>query len=113
MNKMAAGGNAGSIDFEDDKQEEYPDWGPIFLSAASKAILLFWYRKAQRLRASKKGKKREKVLKSISDDEGEDHTAEWTKKIGSLSASTRAIQKKALKVKRNSKGLFNKMHYFL
>ena len=42
----------------DDEQEDYPEWGPVFLSAASKAMLLNWYRKAQRLRAGKKGKRR-------------------------------------------------------
>merc|ERR1712000_686532 len=55
----------------DDEVEEYPDWGPVFLSAASKAILLNWYRKAQQQRALKKSrKKKEKQEKKVvSDDE--------------------------------------------
>lgn len=76
----------------DDTQEAYPDWGPVFLSAASKAILLNWYRKAQRVRAGKKGRRRkEKTVKAVSDDEGDDVPSEWVKSAASLSASTKAI----------------------
>ncbi|RYH31692.1 hypothetical protein EON65_02110, partial [archaeon] len=35
--------------FEDDEQEDYPDWGPVFLSAPSKAMLLNWMNKAKKL----------------------------------------------------------------
>ena len=87
------------IDVDDDQQEPYPDWGPVFLSAASKAILLYWYRKAQRLRASRKGRK-ERTVKHISDDEGDEKTAEWTKQVGKLSESTKAIAIKWLRTAR-------------
>jgi hypothetical protein len=30
-----------------DKSARHPDWGPVFLNAAAKAILLQWYKKAQ------------------------------------------------------------------
>jgi hypothetical protein len=85
--KASLQGGAGIFDpsiFEDDEQEEYPDWGPVFLSAASKAMLLDWYRKAQKLRAGKKQRKdrkktsdgdrqrRPRTIQDISDDEGDD-----------------------------------------
>ena len=76
----------------DDSQEAYPDWGPVYLTAASKAMILNWYRKAQRLRAGKKGgKRREKVIKNISDDEGDDIPADWAKAMLNVSAATKAI----------------------
>jgi len=77
----------------DDDQEEYPDWGPVYLTAASKAILLNWYRKAQRMRQGKRGARvrKEKVVKAISDDEGEEMPANWVKNLQPISASTEAI----------------------
>lgn len=76
----------------DDTQEEYPEWGPVYLSAASKAILLNWYRKAQRLRAGKKGsRRREKVIKNVSDDEGDEVPSEWARSVLAITPSTRAI----------------------
>jgi len=77
----------------DDNQEDYPDWGPQYLSAASKAILLNWYRKAQRLRQGKKGARvrREKVVKAISDDEGEEVPATWARNYRPLTAASQAI----------------------
>ena len=76
----------------DNEQEEYPEWGPIYLSAASKAILLNWYRKAQRIRQAKKGSRRgPRVAKAVSDDEGDDVPAEWAKQLLNISAATRAI----------------------
>merc|ERR1712167_111318 len=63
-----------------------------FLSAASKAIALNWYRKAQRVRAGKKGmRKRDKVIKDISDDEGEDYPKAWSQQMEPVSQSTQAI----------------------
>ena len=77
--KMAGGVIDPSL-FEDNQQEDYPDWGPVFLSAASKAILLNWYRKAQKMRAGKRRaprQRKEKVLKEISDDEGDELQQAW------------------------------------
>jgi len=125
-----------------DKQEEYPDWGPIFLSAASKAILLNWYRKAQRLRAGKKGaKKRVKEVKQISDDEGigslphslsqslahlfidhlgDEIPAEWVKNLKSISDSTKTIAIKwmrtaraRLQQRKGSHSLTHSLNYLL
>jgi hypothetical protein len=75
----------------DDTQEAYPDWGPVYLSAASKAILLNWYRKAQRVRQGKKGVKRQRKVLAISDDEGDTIPIEWTKQLEAMSSATRAI----------------------
>ena len=77
----------------DDTQEDYPDWGPIYLSAASKAILLNWYRKAQRVRAGKKGAKVRKVNvnRDVSDDEGDEKEAAWTKNYVAPGPATVAI----------------------
>ena len=74
-----------------DAQEEYPDWGPVYLSAASKAILLNWYRKAQRVRQGKKGIKRKKKVLAISDDEGDSIPIEWTKQLERMTPATKAI----------------------
>eukprot|EP01006_Ploeotia_vitrea_P030746 TRINITY_DN63088_c1_g2_i1.p1 TRINITY_DN63088_c1_g2~~TRINITY_DN63088_c1_g2_i1.p1 ORF type:complete len:486 (+),score=-25.79 TRINITY_DN63088_c1_g2_i1:1-1458(+) len=93
LGKMRGEGIPGGTEtFLDDAPEQYPDWGPVFLSAASKAIALNWYRKAQRARAGKKGmKKRDKIVKDISDDEGDDLPKEWSKQMAKLSASSTAI----------------------
>jgi len=85
----------------DDTQEDYPDWGPIYLSASSKAILLNWYRKAQRMRQGKRGKpRREKVVKNVSDDEGDDVPPSWAKASLDISDSTVAIAIKWLRTAR-------------
>jgi hypothetical protein len=75
----------------DDDPEAYPDWGPVYLSAASKAILLNWYRKAQRVRQGKRGQKRQKKVLSISDDEGDTAPIEWTKALEKLTPASKAI----------------------
>jgi len=91
--RNAAKGNYDPSIF-DDGQEDYPDWGPVFLTAASKAMLLNWYRKAQRLRAGKRGaRKKDKILKAISDDEGEDQGHNWLKDLPELSAASKGIAK--------------------
>ena len=32
---------------DEDMVDQHPDWGPIYLSAASRAILIAWHRKAR------------------------------------------------------------------
>lgn len=68
-------------------------------------MLLNWYRKAQRLRAGKKGKRREKVLKSISDDEGDDAPFDWLKEMPNITPATNAI---ALKWMRSARARLQK-----
>jgi hypothetical protein len=87
---------------DDDKQEEYPEWGPVFLSAASKAIMLDWYRKAQRRMQSKRGtrQRKPKVMRAVSDDEGEPDAPQWAMQRLDLSAATRAIAIKWMRTAR-------------
>ncbi|CAM9092103.1 unnamed protein product, partial [Ectocarpus fasciculatus] len=86
----------------DDDQEQYPDWGPVFLTPASKAILLNWYRKAQRSRAGKKGVKKTKAKapRAISDDEGDDVPPGWTKQMAAMQPSSKAIAVKWMRTAR-------------
>lgn len=89
---------------DDDDQEKYPEWGPVFLSGPSKAILLNWYRKAQKLRAGKRGRarqRREKITKDISDDEGDDPMHTWLKEgMEELTAASKAMAIKWLRTAR-------------
>jgi hypothetical protein len=103
VNALKANGFDPSI--FDDGQEDYPDWGPVYLSAASKAMLLNWYRKAQRLRAGKKGKRKEKIMKAISDDEGDDAPFSWLKELPNITPATNAI---ALKWMRSARARLQK-----
>jgi hypothetical protein len=98
-----AAAKAGALDptIFDDEQEEYPDWGPVFLTPTSKAILLNWYRKAQKLRAGKKAtRKRPKVVKEISDDEGEELPTQWLQELANVTPSTKAIAVKWMRTAR-------------
>ncbi len=106
-NKVQGGAIDPSL-FEDDEQEAYPDWGPVFLSAPSKAILLNWYHKAQKLRAGKRrtpggaGRARkERVVKDISDDEGEDPMFSWLKEgLKEITPASKAIAVKWMRTAR-------------
>ena len=90
--------------FDDDDQEAYPDWGPVFLSAPAKAIMLNWYRKAQKLRAGKRklGRmKKDKMVKDISDDEGEDQMFSWLKEgLKEITPASKAIAVKWMRTAR-------------
>lgn len=90
---LAGAGGFAAILYDDD-QEGYPEFGPVYLSAASKAILMNWYRKAQKMRQAKKGINRRapKITKPISDDEGDDEVPlEWARQMEKMSASSKAI----------------------
>lgn len=76
-------------------------FGPVQLNAASKAILLNWYRQAQQRRASKLAlKKRRQVVADVSDDEEEAMAvslhAPWANATLSLSQSSTKIAMKWL-----------------
>eukprot|EP01035_Chromulina_nebulosa_P017310 gene17310-22851_t len=85
-----------------DPSNDQKDFGPVYLSAASKAIMLNWYRKAQSKRNNKLLRKRRKVVKEISDDEGDDLRAPWTRDNLLLTPSTTAIATKWLKAAQNA-----------
>lgn len=101
---LAAGKALDPTLFDDADQEAYPDWGPVFLSGPSKAMLLNWYHKAQKLRAGKRKDKRtrkEKVVKDISDDEGDDPMFSWLKEgLREVTPATKAIAIKWMRTAR-------------
>lgn len=69
----------GTMNDSEDEEEPgaYPDWGPVYLSAASKAILMKWYRRAQENVWGKAGKRRPPAMVDISDDDGEEVPTDW------------------------------------
>lgn len=76
---------------EEEEPSKYPDWGPVYLSAASKAILMKWYRRAQENVWGKAGRRRPPVLVDISDDEGEDMPTNWAVSQVALSEASKAL----------------------
>jgi hypothetical protein len=73
----------------EDPGDDYPEWGPVFLSAASRAIIMRWYREGQERVFGKDGRKRRQIV--VSDDEGEEMHAEWAKAPVLLSEASKAI----------------------
>lgn len=68
--KKAAGEH---VSDDEGPEGDYPDWGAVYLSAASRAIVVGWYRRAQERVYGKRGRKRrQNVVEDVSDDEGED-----------------------------------------
>merc|ERR1711998_570212 len=76
-------------DLMEDEGVEYPDWKAVFLTPASRAILILWYRKAQEQVFGKGGRRRQKIV--VSDDEGDEIDAEWARKPVHVSEATKAI----------------------
>jgi hypothetical protein len=67
-------------------------FGPVILSATSKAMLLNWYRKAQSQRSAKLARRRKnRELAEISDDEGDRLQAPWASQALNLTPATTAI----------------------
>ena len=99
-----AGGGIAVSDDEPERQEDYPDWGPVFLTTASRAILQHWYRKAQLRLAGKKGARRQKkvkVVRAISDDEdGDNLPSDWASERLFFSPATKAVAIKWMRTAR-------------
>ncbi|CAM9243358.1 unnamed protein product, partial [Choristocarpus tenellus] len=74
-----------------ENEQEYPDWGPVYLSASSQAILLQWYHQAQENVWGKNGRKRPQAAIHVSDDEGDENPVGWATKQVKLSAASRAL----------------------
>lgn len=74
-----------------DEVSAHPDWGPVYLSAASRAILITWYKKAKENVWGKSGRRRPPAPIDVSDDEGDDVPAEWAVTQVVLSASSKAL----------------------
>jgi len=99
--RRAALAGAMKDDSDDDEGMEYPEWGPIYLNAASKAILMGWYKTAQNRLFGKGGRRRKRVQIDVSDDEGEDVPAEWAQAAVNLSESSKAIAIKWVRTARS------------
>ncbi|CAM9095227.1 unnamed protein product [Chrysoparadoxa australica] len=96
----------GAMSESDDDQPEtllsqlYPDWGPVYLAAASQAILLQWYRQAQERVFGQSGRKRKQViLDDVSDDSG-DEDANLFGSTEDFSEASKAIAIKWLRTAR-------------
>merc|ERR1712167_294042 len=74
-------------------------FGPVFLSAASNAILQNWYRKASDVVRKRGGKTAAQVYIS-DDDEDDDAAVGWAKKKLKLSEASKAIAIKWLRMAR-------------
>ncbi|GMH66707.1 hypothetical protein TL16_g04487 [Triparma laevis f. inornata] len=89
-------------DDDDDDGIDYPkDWDAVYLSAASNAILLGWYKAAQnRLFGKESGKRRQRVNIQVSDDEGDELVQSWAQESLNLSESSKMIAVKWLRTAR-------------
>merc|ERR1712178_276422 len=72
-------------------------FGPVFLSASSRAIMIMWYRKAQDRIFGRGGRAR--PLMQVSDDEDED-AHQWGGRPLRLSAASKALAIKWLRTAR-------------
>lgn len=80
-------------DDENNSAQKVPQFPPIYLNAASNAIMRKWYRRAQDRVFGRYGKLRTQV--SVSDDEDEmPSNMEWTRKPLNLNAASTAIVRK-------------------
>jgi hypothetical protein len=81
-----------------------PDWGPVFLSPASRAIMLNWYRRAQATVNARRGRRaranNNQPVLDISDDEVEEYVSPFGNMPVHLSAASKAIAVKWLRAAR-------------
>mmetsp|Transcript_32385 Transcript_32385/g.111523 ORF Transcript_32385/g.111523 Transcript_32385/m.111523 type:complete len:1484 (+) Transcript_32385:3-4454(+) len=82
MEDRGEAARGGRGDVSDDEGDDYPDWGPVFVSDASRAILLNWHRQAQkRLFGGAGGRKRAKAKLlqplDLSDDDEADNVPQF------------------------------------
>merc|ERR1712167_234299 len=84
---------AGGVKVEQELSDDEPDgpqWGPVFLSPAARAILIGWHRRAAERLFGKGGKRRQAAAAELSDD---DDGPEFGRRFGevALDAASRAI----------------------
>jgi hypothetical protein len=91
---MAGTGISGS---DSDDEGNTSKFGPVFLSASSRAIMIMWYRKAQDRVFGRGGRAR--PLMQVSDDEDED-AHQWGGRPLRLSAASKALAIKWLRTAR-------------
>ncbi|KAH8094066.1 hypothetical protein JL720_4055 [Aureococcus anophagefferens] len=94
---VAADGEFG--DDDDDDDDGRPKWGPVFLSPASRAILIKWHRMASTKLFGKGGKRRAAARAELSDDEGDAPQFKSLKPLD-IDAASRAIAVKWLRTAR-------------
>jgi len=100
--RRGGGGIGGGLTDSEGEDEDRPDFGPVYLSAASRAILLGWYRAAQdKVWKGKKGRRRKKKVIEVSDDEGEELVAEWARKPVVITEASKALAIKWLRTARS------------
>jgi len=84
---------AGGVKVQEELSDDEPDgpqWGPVFLSPAARAILIGWHRRAAERLFGKGGKRRQAAAAELSDD---DDAPEFGRRFGevALDAASRAI----------------------
>ena len=84
---------AGGVKIQEELSDDEPDgpqWGPVFLSPAARAILIGWHRRAAERLFGKGGKRRQAAAAELSDD---DDAPEFGRRFGevALDAASRAI----------------------
>eukprot|EP00613_Pedinella_sp_CCMP2098_P053939 CAMPEP_0171891194 /NCGR_PEP_ID=MMETSP0992-20121227/44597_1 /TAXON_ID=483369 /ORGANISM="non described non described, Strain CCMP2098" /LENGTH=258 /DNA_ID=CAMNT_0012518489 /DNA_START=14 /DNA_END=791 /DNA_ORIENTATION=- len=94
------GGGGGGDDDDDFGDDDGNDWGPVYLTAASRAILVKWYKTAQERVFGKGGKKRKQVVVDVSDDEGDEAPSQWARTPVDLSAASTALAVRWLRTAR-------------
>jgi hypothetical protein len=87
---------------DDEGDAEYPEWGPVYLSAASRAMLINWYRQAQESLFGKGGRRRKQVMIDVSDDEGDEIPSQWANTNIDLSAASHALAIRWLRTARSN-----------
>merc|ERR1711939_1191242 len=85
-----AGGVKQQEELSDDDEPDGPQWGPVFLSPAARAILIGWHRRASERLFGKGGKRRRAAAAELSDD---DDAPDFGRRFGevALDAASRAI----------------------
>jgi hypothetical protein len=99
--KRAAGMAGVGISDSDSEDEGGPKtkFGPVFLSAASRAIMIMWYRKAQDRVFGRGGRVR--PMMALSSDEDEELHTDWANQPLRLNAASKAMAIKWLYLARN------------
>jgi len=89
-----------SKDDDDDAPPDIPDWGPVYLNAASRAIMVGWYKRAQERVFGKGGRRRKQVVVDVSDDEDDEAPSAWAREPIYLNPASSALAIKWLRTAR-------------
>lgn len=89
-----------SVDYYEESVEAETNWGPVYPSAASRAILMQWYREAQERLRKRFGRSRVPPAVDISDGEDEQDSPDWAFSEAVLSDASRALAVRWLRTAR-------------